>query len=1048
MKFTHLHTHSHYSLLDGLAKIDALVKRAKELGYEALALTDHGNLYGAVEFYKKATAAGLKPIIGLEAYVAPRTIADKVPRVDSKSFHLTLLAKNLDGYKNLVQLTSKAWLEGFYYKPRVDKQLLRQHSQGLIALSGCLSGEINRLILADKFDEAESKVYDYLDIFGRDNFYLEIGLHRSIPESVRSYRALIELSRKTGVPLVATHDIHYINAEDRDLHDVFVAIQTGKNLEAEDRLTMKGDLFHLASPAEMTEVFKELPAALAMTEAVVEQCNVEIELGKVKPPVAPIPEGESHDGYLRKLVDLGLGQRQLERTVEVKDRIEHELKVIAQTGFSSYFLIVQDFVRWAKEQGIKVGPGRGSVAGSLVAFLLGITEVNPLKYDLLFERFLTPERISFPDIDMDFSDRRRDEVIDYLRQKFGREHVAQIITFGKMAARAAIRDVGRALGLAYAFCDQIAKLIPPTLSLQTAVETIPELADLYKKQESARLLIDQAKKLEGTVRHASVHASGVVVTPQPLIEVVPLQTAPQSDKLIITQYDMYSVEELGLLKLDFLGLRNLSVIEETEKLASARRHQPIRVVADEFNDKKTFELFQRGETVGVFQFESRGMREWLKRLKPTVLDDLIALVALYRPGPMELIPNYIRRKHKQEKVSYLHPRLQPILENTYGIAVYQEQLMRIARDLAGFSLSEADVLRKAVAKKIGSLLEKQRQKMIEGMIKNGISKSVAAQVWEWYEPFARYGFNKSHSVAYAIIAYQTAWLKANYPLEYLTALLIHEGQELERAKELIEEGRRLGFRILPPDINESQSNFSIVGDQTIRFGLGAIKHVGQKLVELLEAERVSRGPFLTISDFLRRVGSRDFNKKSFESLIKAGVFDSLAPREQLLHNLDLLLDFSQRQRHGNGLGKSLFGDSLPELKLKPAPPISDLEKLKWEKELLGIYLTNHPFRLIAPKLDSQVMAIREIKKHREMMKVKVGGIVNSIKRVMTKKNEPMLYLQIEDLTNSLEVVVFPSIYQRQAFVWQEGKVVVVTGSYNPQRDDNRFICERIEEITV
>jgi DNA polymerase-3 subunit alpha len=1048
MKFTHLHTHSHYSLLDGLAKIDALIKRAKELGYEALALTDHGNLYGAIEFYKKAKAAGIKPIIGMEAYLAPRKITDKVPKVDSKSFHLILLAKNLEGYKNLVKLTSKAWLEGFYYKPRVDKNLLKQHSQGLIALSGCLSGEINRLILANKFDEAETRVYEYIDIFGRDNFYLEIGLHPAISESVKSYKALIELSRKTGVPLVATHDIHYIHKDDRDLHDVFVAIQTGKDIEDEDRLTMKSDVFHLASQDEMLEIFQEIPTALAMTEAIVEQCNIELELGKIKPPVASIPEGETDDGYLRKLTELGLKQRQLERSFEVTERLEYELKVIAQTGFSSYFLIVHDFVHWAKEQGIKVGPGRGSVAGSLVAYLLGITEINPLKYDLLFERFLTPERISFPDIDIDFSDRRRDEVINYLRQKFGREHVAQIITFGKMAARAAVRDVGRALGLPYAFCDQIAKLIPATMSLDKAVETIPELADFYHKQENAKLLIDQAKKLEGTVRHASVHASGVVVTPEPLIEVLPLQTAPQSDDLIITQYDMYSVEELGLLKLDFLGLRNLSIIEETEKLVSSRQNQSVHLATDEFDDQKTFNLLQRGETVGVFQLESRGMREWLKRLKPTVLDDLIALVALYRPGPMELIPNYIRRKHKKEEISYLHPRLAPILENTYGIAVYQEQLMKIAQDLAGFSLSEADVLRKAVGKKISSLLDKQRQKMIEGMVRNNISRNVATKIWEWYEPFARYGFNKSHSVAYAIIAYQTAFLKVNYPLEYLTALLINEGQDLERAKELIEEGRRMGFQILPPDINESQSNFSIVGDKTIRFGLGAIKNVGQKLVEMIEVERVNRGPFISISDFLRRIGGRDFNRKSLESLIKAGAFDALASREQLLYNLDALLDFNQRQKNGNGLSKSLFGNVINEISLKPAPPIPELEKLKWEKELLGIYLTAHPFKLVAPKLSRQVKSICELKECRVITKVKVGGIVNSIKRVTTKKNEPMLYLQIEDLTNSLEVVVFPSIYQRQPFVWQEGKVVVVTGNYNPQRDDSRLICERIEEVPV
>ncbi len=1045
MKFTHLHTHTHYSLLDGLIKIDKLVKRAKELNFEAIAITDHGNMYGAIEFYKKSKQAGLKPIIGLEAYLAPRTINDRAAGIDSKSYHITLLAKNEAGYKNLLKLTSQSWLDGFYYKPRIDKNLLRQHSDGLIALSGCLSGEINRLILGNNFKGAEEKVYEYLDIFGRENFFLELGYHRSLPDSVKSYRALIELSQKTKVPLVATQDMHYLLAEERDLHDIFLAIQTGKDIDQGDRLTMKNDLFHFASVEEMVENFKEIPEAIAQTELVVEQCDLEIDLGP-KMPAYPLPQTETAESYLKKLVDQGLSWRGLNRTAEIERRIENELKIINQTGFSSYFLIVQDFINWSKSQGIKIGPGRGSVAGSLVAYSLGITEINPLKYGLIFERFLTLERVSFPDIDTDFSDLRRDEAIEYLKQRFGRDHVAQIITFGKMASRAAVRDVGRAMGLAYGFCDQIAKVIPYNVSLAEAIKTVPELADFYKNNNEAKVLIDNAERLEGTVRHASVHASGVVVTVAALTDYVPLQTAPQSDQLTITQYDMYSVEELGLLKLDFLGLRNLSTIEKAEELIEARHQTKITFDQEKFNDRETFDIFQAGATFGVFQLESRGMRDYLKKIKPNSLNDIIALLALYRPGPIELIPDYIKRKHKIESVRYLHPKLEPILAETYGVAVYQEQLMKIAQELAGFSLAEADILRKAVAKKNVSLLEKQKQKMIDGMIKNNINERVANQIWEWYEPFARYGFNKSHSVGYAMISYQTAFIKAHYPLEYMVSLFISEGYDLERVGELINEAKRLGFQVLPPDLNKSNSNFSLDRDNNIRFGLGAVKNVGMKLVEIIEAEREKNGPFISISDFLCRIKNRDLNKKSLESLIKAGALDSFESRDDLLFNIDSLLGFGQRQKILVSRPKGLFGDQVEKINLKPGPEISAIEKLNWEKELIGIYLTNHPFKLLAPKLNGKVTAIREIKKYKDVIKVKTGGIINSVKKVITKRNEPMVYFKIEDLTNQLEAVVFPSTFQKNHFVWQEGKIVVVTGNYNPNMDGGRLICEKIEEV--
>ena len=894
MKFVHLHVHTHYSLLDGMCKIDDLIEKAKELGFGCLAITDHGNMYGAIEFYKKCKSKGIKPLIGVEAYLAPRTINDRTYKIDSKSYHLILLAKNYEGYLNLMKLITIAHLEGFYYKPRIDKNLLKQYSNGLICLSGCLAGEIARTILNDSIEKAENIVYEYLDIFGKENFYLEIGYHPGIAESKKVFKPLIELSRKTKVKLVATQDVHYINKDERDIHDIFLAIQTGKDIDEKERLSMKEDYFHLASYEEMFEGFKDIPEALENTLEVAEKCNLELELGKTKPPVYEVPQGLSPDEYLRKLCYEGLRQRNLENDKNAISRLEYELSIIKQTGFSSYFLIVQDFVNWAKNNGIKVGPGRGSAAGSLVSYLLKITEVNPLKYNLIFERFLTPERISFPDIDVDFSDIRRDEVIEYLRKKYGQDKVAQIITFGRIAARAAIRDVGRALKLPYSLCDKIAKLIPMGVTLEEALE-IPDLADLYNKNKEVRTLIDSAKKIEGVVRHVSVHASGVVVTPTKITDYMPLQYAPQ-EKRVITQYDMYSIEDLGLLKLDLLGLRTLSEIETTINLVKERRGIEVNLDYEKLDDPYAYRIYQEGKTVGVFQVEGRGMTEYLKKLKPTNIDDINAMIALYRPGPVELIPSYIKRKFGVEPITYLHPKLEDILKETYGIAIYQEQLMQIAQVLAGFSLAEADILRKAIGKKIGSLLEEQKNKMIEGMVKNGIDRETAEKIWKWYEPFARYGFNKSHSVSYALISYQTAYLKAYYTIEFLTSLFIHEGDDTERIKELVEEAKRWNIKILPPDINESRESFTIVDDSTIRFGLSSIKNVGSKLVEDIVKEREQNGPYLSIANFLRRIRSKDFNKKSLEALIKAGVFDNLEDRGVLYFNLDYLLEYASKQR--------------------------------------------------------------------------------------------------------------------------------------------------------
>lgn len=1040
MKFVHLHVHTHYSLLDGLAKIDDLIKRAKELGLDSLAITDHGNLYGAIEFYKKCKKENIKPIIGVEIYLAPRSINDRTPKIDSKSYHLILLAKNYEGYKNLINLVTIAHLEGFYYKPRIDKNLLREYNSGLICLSGCLAGEITRTLLQGGIEKAKEKVFEYLDIFGKENFYLEIGNHPGIPESKKAFPMLIELAKLTGVKLVATQDTHYVYKDEKDIHDVFLAIQTGKDIEEEDRLTMKADFFHLTSYEEMLELFKEIPEALENTLEIAEKCNLEIELGKTKPPIYEIEGGITPDEYLKKLCYEKLGKMNFKNKEVYKERLDYELSVIKQTGFSSYFLIVADFVNWAKKQNIKVGPGRGSAAGSLVSYLLGITAVDPIKYKLLFERFLTPERISFPDIDVDFSDIRRDEVIEYLAKKYGKDKVAQIITFGKMGARAAIRDAGRALNYPYSFCDKIAKLISPDMTLEMSLE-VPEIYSLYTKDERVKLLFDIAKKLEGTVRHASVHASGVVVTPTKLTDFTPLQHAPQ-EKKIITQYDMYSIEELGLLKLDLLGLRTLSEIETTIRLVKERRNIEVKLDYENLDDEKAYAIYREGKTVGVFQVEGKGMTEALKKLRPSNIEDINAMIALYRPGPVELIPSYIRRKFGKEPIEYLHPKLEPILKDTYGIAIYQEQLMQIAQVLAGFSLAEADVLRKAIGKKIASLLEEQKSKMIEGMIKNGIDQETAEKIWSWYEPFARYGFNKSHSISYAMISYQTAYLKAHYPIEFITALFIHEGNDVERIKELFDEAKRWNIKVLPPDINESRETFTIVKEDTIRFGLASIKNVGRKLVEDIIEERDKNGPFLSIGNFVRRVRSKDLNRKSLEALIKAGVFDSLEERGVLYYNLDYIVEFALKQKSFVYSGARLFSGG-EELLLKRVNPISEFEKLKWEKEYLGVYISEHPIRLL--KLNN-FMKIADIKRYKEPIKVKTVGVINSIKRVITKNNEIMLFINLEDHTDDIEVLVSPQVYKEAGLIWEEGKIISIIGDYNPEKREDTIFAEIIKEI--
>ena len=1052
MKFTHLHVHSHYSLLDGLPKIDELLDYVKELGMDSVALTDHGVLYGAVEFYKKAKERGIKAIIGCEIYLALEGMNQKRPNIDNKRYHLVVLVKNEEGYRNLVKLVTKANFEGFYYKPRVDEELLKKHSSGLIGLSACLQGKIPQLILANKIEEAKKQALKYQEIFGKDNFYLELENHPNVPEQKKINQALVDFSKELKIPLVATNDVHYLKSEDAEAQDILMLVNTGADRNDPERLTMKRDDFSMMSQKEMEKFFKETPEAIENTQKIASSCNFQFNLGETKLPHFQVPNEKTSDEYLEELCGQGLKNRFGSKPKkEVIDRLEYELSVIKKTGFSGYFLIVQDFVNWAKENRIVVGPGRGSAAGSLVSYLLNITNVDPLKYNLLFERFLNPERIAPPDIDLDFTDRRRDEVIDYVAQKYGKDRVAQIITFGTMAARAAIRDVGRALGYVYSFCDEIAKMIPLGFTLEQTLKQVNEFKEIYETDDKARQLINFAKKLEGRVRHASTHACGVVISAEPLENLIPLQYSPKSDETVITQYEMYTIEDLGLLKMDLLGLKNLTIIEDCLARVYEVQNKSLNIENIPLDDKKTYKLLQNGDTKGVFQLEGEGMTRYLKQLKPTEFEDITAMIALYRPGPISFIPDFIKRKHKKKKVEYLHPKLKPILENTYGVMIYQEQLMKIAQELAGFSLSEADVLRKAVGKKIKSLLVSQKEKFITGIIKNKIDKKIAQKIWEWILPFASYGFNKAHATSYAMIAYQTAYLKTLYPIEFMAALLTSEKADVERIAVLIKECQKMGIEVLPPDINESFRNFSVVPKENkIRFGLLAIKNVGNNVVEAIISERKSSGSFKSIFDFISRIPSKDLNKKSLESLIKTGVFDRLEERSKLLLNMEKILEANREiQRNINNGQKDLFENSpsfSSSLKLKSAKEIPLSEKLNWEKELLGLYISAHPLENFKTVLEKKALPLDDIDESIIGKEIRIGGIISTVKRIITKTGKPMLFLSLEDLTNKIEVVVFPGIIERNPTAFQENKIVFIKGRVDNRDNTPKIICETIEEI--
>ncbi len=1053
MKFTHLHVHSHYSLLDGLPKIDELLDYVKELGMDSIALTDHGVLYGAVEFYKKAIERGIKPIIGAEIYMALEKMEQHRPNIDNKRYHLVLLVKNKEGYKNLVKLITKAHLKGFYYKPRIDEELLSKHASGLICLSSCLMGKIPQLILAKKITEAEQLSLKYQEIFGKDNFYLEVQHHPNIKEQKIVNKQLFLISKKYGIPLVATNDVHYLKSEDAQAQDILMLINTGSDPNDPERLTMTRDDFSMRSPEQMMKDFKHLPEAIENTQKIADICNFQFELGEIKLPQFEVPNGKSADEYLEKLCSEGIKRKYGSHPKkEILDRLNYELGVIGETNFASYFLIVQDFVNWAKQNRIVCGPGRGSVGGSLVAYLLNITNVDPLKYNLLFERFLNLGRakISLPDIDLDFTDRRRDEVINYVAQKYGRDNVAQIITFGTMASRAVVRDVGRALSYPYNYCDKIAKMIPFGSTLNQTLATVDEFRQTYLNDPKAQKLIDFAKKLEGCARHASTHACGVVISSEPLDELVPLQHPTQNEENIITQYEMHSIEDLGLLKMDLLGLKNLTIIEDTLSRIYVVQNKKIDIENIPLDDKKTFKLLQAGNCVGLFQLESEGMRRYLKQLKPTQLEDIIAMVSLYRPGPMALIPDYIARKYKKKKVEFLHPKLKPTLESTYGIPVYQEQIMKIAKDLAGFTLVEADVLRKAIGKKIRSLLMNQKEKFITGCKKNKISEDISQKIWHWFEPFARYSFNKSHGTCYALIAYQTAYLKSHFPVEFMASLLTSEKADVERIGFLISECRKMEIEVFSPDINESLKNFTVVPKQNkIRFGLTAIKNVGSNVVKAIVQERKEKGPYQSVTDFVSRVNSKDLNKKSLESLIKAGVFDKLAERNQLLFNLERLLESARETQRVKANGQRGLFDKISQntnFRFNPVKEAGKAEKLAWEKELLGLFVSSHPLENFKRVLEKKTQSILKIKTILANRPVKVGGLISSIKRIITKTGKPMLFMKLEDLDDKIEVIVFPGVIEKNPTAFQENKIVLVSGRVNNRDGVPKLICDDIEEI--
>ncbi|MDF2985818.1 MAG: polymerase alpha subunit [Eubacterium sp.] len=1079
--FVHLHVHTEYSLLDGSNRIKDLIQRVKELGMSSVAITDHGVMYGVIEFYKEAQKHGIKPILGCEVYTAKRSMQDKQPGLDSDYGHLVLLAKNLTGYKNLMKIVSLGFTEGFYYKPRVDYQTLEKYSEGIIALSACLSGDIPAAILNNDHEKVVELAKKLNGIFGQDNFYLELQ-HNGISDQNLVNQQLIKLSAELAIPLVATNDAHFLTREAAQSHDILLCIQTGKSVNDDNRMRFNTDEIYVKSPEEMYQNFRNVESALENTVKIAEMCNVELEFGKLHLPSFTVEEGYTPYEYLKEKCYQGLNNKYGENcSEEIKQRLEYELSVISTMGYVDYFLIVWDFIRYAREKDIMVGPGRGSAAGSLVSYCLGITSIDPLKYNLLFERFLNPERISMPDIDIDFCYERRQEVIDYVISKYGKDKVSQIITFGTMAARLAIRDVGRALDMPYGEVDIVAKMIPFQIgmNIDKALEINPELKKKYELEEDTRMLIDTARSLEGLPRHASTHAAGVVISKEPIVEYVPLQL---NENNVTTQFTMGLLEELGLLKMDFLGLRTLTVIRDAVNLIEQGHNRKIDINNINYDDIDVYKMIGEGKTVGIFQLESGGMTQFMKELQPSSLEDIIAGISLYRPGPMDQIPRYIRNKNNSKEIKYHHPMLESILNVTYGCMVYQEQVMQIVRELGGYSYGRSDLVRRAMSKKKVSVMEQERKnfiygitdeqgnEIVKGAVKNGVDEFTANKIFDEMMDFASYAFNKSHAAAYAVVAYQTAWLKHYYPVEFLAASLNSFLGSSDKVSQYVNECKVLNIKVLPPDVNESNVKFTVV-NQKIRFGLAAIKNVGENAIQSMISERTQNGLFTTFLDFCQRIEGREINKRCIESLIKSGAFDSVhVYRSKMMAVYERFLDGIAQSRKKSMEGQlSIFDLMLePQESLKEDyPDIKEYPSnvmLAMEKEMLGLYVSGHPLSEYQSILDKNVnlfskdMFINgneddnndielELKKLSDSMRVAVGGIVVSRKTKTTKNNNLMAFIGLEDLYGTMELIVFPTIFEKYSQLLQQESIVIVYGRLSLREDEQpKIICEEVLPI--
>jgi DNA polymerase III subunit alpha len=1078
-EFVHLHVHSEYSLLDGLGKIKNLVSRAKELGMPAMALTDHGSMYGSIEFYMAAKAAGIKPIVGVETYMAKRGMTDKEAE-DKSSSHLLLLAKDYSGYQSLVQLVSAAQLEGFYYKPRIDRQLLEKHHEGLIICSACASGEVARAILRDDMDGAMKTAGYYRDLVGPENYYMELQDH-GMADQKKINVGVLELNRRMGIPVIATNDVHYVRREQAEAQEILLCIQTNTTLDDPNRMKLETQNFYLRSAQEMAELFREVPEALTNTLRVAEQCDLHMDFDRViLPELAFIPKEITPIEYLARLARKGLEERYPNAGDEIRNRLEYELSVIEKTGFPKYILLVWDYVNWARKQGIFCQP-RGSAAGSIVLYCLYVADVDPMEYDLTFERFLNPDRAQMPDIDMDFQDDRRNEVIEYVTKTYGADRVAQIVTFGRLAARAAIRDVGRAMGIPLSEVDKVAKLVPTLpvgMTIDKAMEENPDLKTMYDGEAHIKRLIDAAKSIEGVARHASTHAAGVVVSRDPLTQVVPVQKATKGEELVMCQYSMKMLEKIGLLKMDFLGLNNLTIVANSLRHIKDTCGDEVDLAKIPLDDAGAFKMLADGETTGIFQLEGGGMRRWVKELKPSTVRHLMAIVALYRPGPMAYIPTYIARKEGREKIEYAHPKLEPILRETYGVIVYQDQVIKSVVAAAGFSMGQADILRNAMSKKIRDVMAKQKDLFLIGAVKNGITEAGANEIWEQIEPFAGYAFNKAHAACYALLAYQTAYLKTHYPVEYMTALCTSYVADTDKISLTLAECRRLGIEVLPPHINLSKLQFSVEakdGDGrpvkcsdgstkqlSMRFGLIGVKNVGEGAIISMIEEREKNGPYLSLTDFCKRVDTKSSNKRVVESLIKCGAMDDFGDRAELLEGLDQTLDAAQQEQKAKEVGQITMFDSMftgpsvaapaarvPASAARSVSAATLKQQLLWEKEILGLYISSHPFQHAAAFLQNRVTAnSSQLGEEMEGKKVVIAGVVAAVKLLTTKKGDRMLAVQMEDLVGGLEVVVFPRTYERTKSIWEVDAVVVVEGKVDAKDDRKKVLAEKAERFVA